>query len=61
MSSKSALKAVRTALDEKDFELAAEKASALARQEPENYHAYVLCALIALIYHLTLITAAMFS
>ena len=41
MSSKSALKAVRAALDSKDFELAVEKGSALIQQEPENYHAYV--------------------
>jgi superkiller protein 3 len=40
MSSKVALKAVRTALDSKDFELAAEKAKALVQQEPQNYHAY---------------------
>lgn len=42
MSSKSALKAVRTALDSKDFESAAEKATALVQQEPQNYHAYAL-------------------
>lgn len=41
MSSKSALKAVRTALDSKDFETAAEKAGDLVQQEPKNYHAYV--------------------
>lgn len=41
MSSKSALKAVRTALDSKDFELAADKAKQLVQQEPQNYHAYV--------------------
>jgi superkiller protein 3 len=41
MSSKAALKAVRTALDSKDFELAAKKASELVQQEPQNYHAYV--------------------
>lgn len=40
MSSKSALKAVRTALDSKDFEAAEEKAKALVKQEPKNYHAY---------------------
>lgn len=41
MSGKAALKAVRTALDSKDFELAAQKASELVQQEPQNYHAYV--------------------
>ncbi|KAG2413764.1 hypothetical protein HFD88_002953 [Aspergillus terreus] len=45
MSSKSALKAVRTALDAKDFELAAEKAKALVQQEPQNYHANVFLGL----------------
>lgn len=40
MSSKAALKAVRTALDSKDFELAATKAQELVQQEPQNYHAY---------------------
>lgn len=39
MSGKAALKAVRTALDSKDFELAAEKARTLIKQEPQNYHA----------------------
>lgn len=43
MSSKSALKAIRTALDSKDFEAAEEKAKALVKQEPKNYHAYVQC------------------
>lgn len=42
MSSKSALKAVRTALDSKDFELAADKAKQLVQQEPQNYHACVI-------------------
>lgn len=41
MSNKSALKAVRTALDSKDFEVAAEKAKDIVKQEPQNYHAYV--------------------
>ena len=41
MSNKSALKAVRTALDSKDFEDAAEKAKDIVKQEPQNYHAYV--------------------
>ncbi|QMW37674.1 hypothetical protein G4B11_000910 [Aspergillus flavus] len=45
MSSKAALKAVRTALDSKDFELAAEKAKALVQQEPQNYHANVFLGL----------------
>ncbi|KAF7590726.1 Superkiller protein 3 [Aspergillus hancockii] len=45
MSSKAALKAVRTALDSKDFELAAEKAKALVQKEPQNYHAGVFLGL----------------
>ncbi|RJE19868.1 hypothetical protein PHISCL_07785 [Aspergillus sclerotialis] len=45
MSSKSALKAVRTALDSKDFETAAEKAADLVQQEPKNYHANVFLGL----------------
>jgi superkiller protein 3 len=39
MSSKAALKAVRTALDAKDFAAAAEKARALVQNDPKNYHA----------------------
>lgn len=39
MSSKSALKEVRTALDSKNFELAAEKARDLVKEQPQNYHA----------------------
>lgn len=39
--SKSALKAVRTALDSKDFEDAAQKANDIVKQDPQNYHAYV--------------------
>ena len=39
--SKSALKAVRTALDSKDFEDAAQKAKDIVEQDPQNYHAYV--------------------
>jgi superkiller protein 3 len=39
MSSKAALKAVRTALDTKDFATAAEKARALVQNDPNNYHA----------------------
>ncbi|KAJ9360584.1 hypothetical protein C8Q69DRAFT_410888 [Paecilomyces variotii] len=45
MSGKAALKAVRTALDSKDFELAAQKASELVQQEPQNYHAHVFLGL----------------
>ncbi|KAI9376278.1 hypothetical protein BJX61DRAFT_417409 [Aspergillus egyptiacus] len=45
MSSKSALKEVRTALDSKDFELAADKAKALVKQQPQNYHAHVFLGL----------------
>lgn len=41
MSTKSALKAVRIALDSRDFEDAAEKAKAVVKQDPQNYHAYV--------------------
>lgn len=40
MSSKSALKAVRAALDSRDFEDAAAKAKDIVKQEPQNYHAY---------------------
>jgi len=39
MSSKSALKEVRTALDSKNFELAAEKAKDQVKEQPQNYHA----------------------
>ncbi|KAJ5115018.1 hypothetical protein NUU61_000777 [Penicillium alfredii] len=45
MSSKAALKAVRAALDAKDFEDAAEKAKTLTKQEPQNYHAHVFLGL----------------
>jgi superkiller protein 3 len=41
MSTKSALKAVRIALDSRNFEDAAEKAKTVVKQEPQNYHAYV--------------------
>jgi superkiller protein 3 len=41
MSTKSALKSVRIALDSRDFEDAAEKAKAVVKHEPQNYHAYV--------------------
>ena len=41
MAGKAALKEVRTALDSKNFELAAAKAKAFLEQNPENYHAYV--------------------
>lgn len=40
MSGKAALKAVRTALDSKDFEGAATKANELVQRDPANYHAY---------------------
>jgi superkiller protein 3 len=40
MSSKAALKAVRTALDSKDFQDAADKANDLVKRDPKNYHAY---------------------
>jgi superkiller protein 3 len=39
MSSKSALKEVRAALDAKNFELAADKAKAIVKEQPQNYHA----------------------
>lgn len=39
------MKAVRTAIDSKDFELAAEKAKDLVKQEPQNYHANVFLGL----------------
>jgi hypothetical protein len=45
MSTKSALKAVRIALDSRDFEDAAEKAKAVVKQDPQNYHAYVMTKL----------------
>ncbi|KAL2835064.1 hypothetical protein BDW59DRAFT_168364 [Aspergillus cavernicola] len=45
MSSKSALKEVRTALDSKNFELAADKAKTLVKEQPQNYHAYVFLGL----------------
>ncbi|KAJ5886770.1 uncharacterized protein N7473_009444 [Penicillium subrubescens] len=45
MSSKAALKAVRTALDAKDFGAAAEKARALLQKDPQNYHAAVFLGL----------------
>lgn len=48
MSNKAALKAVRTALDSKDFEQAAEKAKDLVQQEPQNYHACVMSTVCAL-------------
>lgn len=41
MSSKAALKAVRSALDAKQFGAAAEQAQSLVAQDPQNYHAYV--------------------
>ncbi|KAN0071068.1 hypothetical protein V8E54_010499 [Elaphomyces granulatus] len=45
MAGKAALKAVRTALDSKEFELAATKATALIDQNPENYHANLFLGL----------------
>ncbi|KAL4921796.1 hypothetical protein BDW62DRAFT_96850 [Aspergillus aurantiobrunneus] len=45
MSSKSALKEVRAALDSKNFELAADKAKALVKEQPQNYHAHVFLGL----------------
>jgi len=39
MSSKAALKAVRAALESKDYQDAAEKAKALVKEDPQNYHA----------------------
>ncbi|KAL4870777.1 hypothetical protein BDV12DRAFT_43928 [Aspergillus spectabilis] len=45
MSSKSALKEIRTALDSKNFELAADKAKALVKEQPKNYHANVFLGL----------------
>ncbi|KKA20304.1 Translation repressor/antiviral protein Ski3 [Rasamsonia emersonii CBS 393.64] len=45
MSAKAALKAVRSALDSKDFELAATKAKEIVDQDPTNYHANVFLGL----------------
>ncbi|KAJ6087406.1 hypothetical protein N7467_006320 [Penicillium canescens] len=45
MSSKAALKAVRTALDAKDFQDAADKANDLVKRDPKNYHAFVFLGL----------------
>ncbi|KAL4765520.1 SKI complex subunit tetratricopeptide repeat protein SKI3 [Aspergillus foveolatus] len=45
MSSKSALKEVRAALDAKNFELAADKAKAIVKEQPQNYHANVFLGL----------------
>ncbi|KAL4879611.1 hypothetical protein BJY04DRAFT_193255 [Aspergillus karnatakaensis] len=45
MSSKSALKEIRTALDAKNFELAADKAKTLVKEQPQNYHANVFLGL----------------
>ncbi|KAJ5692508.1 hypothetical protein N7462_001931 [Penicillium macrosclerotiorum] len=45
MSSKAALKAVRTALDAKDFGAAAAKAKELVQDDPQNYHAHVFLGL----------------
>ncbi|RAK78687.1 SKI complex subunit tetratricopeptide repeat protein SKI3 [Aspergillus fijiensis CBS 313.89] len=45
MASKAALKAVRTALDSNDFELAAEKAKEIVQRDPQIYHANVFLGL----------------
>ncbi|KAJ5510428.1 Tetratricopeptide-like helical [Penicillium expansum] len=45
MSSKAALKAVRAALESKDYQAAAEKAKELVKNEPTNYHANVFLGL----------------
>ncbi|KAJ5970729.1 Tetratricopeptide-like helical [Penicillium vulpinum] len=45
MSSKAALKAVRAALESKNYQAAAEKAKELVRNEPNNYHANVFLGL----------------
>ncbi|KXG46022.1 Tetratricopeptide-like helical [Penicillium griseofulvum] len=45
MSSKAALKAVRAALESKDFQAAVEKAKELVKKEPQNYHANVFLGL----------------
>ncbi|KAJ5816464.1 Tetratricopeptide-like helical [Penicillium robsamsonii] len=45
MSSKAALKAVRAALESKDYQAAAEKAKELVKNEPKNYHANVFLGL----------------
>ncbi|KAI3154045.1 hypothetical protein CBS147325_1137 [Penicillium roqueforti] len=45
MSSKAALKAVRAALESKDYQTAAEKAKELIKSEPNNYHANVFLGL----------------
>ncbi|KAJ5270965.1 hypothetical protein N7505_006723 [Penicillium chrysogenum] len=45
MSGKAALKAVRAALESKDFQVAAEKAKELVKNEPNNYHANVFLGL----------------
>ncbi|KAJ5161112.1 hypothetical protein N7492_006504 [Penicillium capsulatum] len=45
MSSKAALKAIRTALDAKEYADAADKAKTLIQREPQNYHANVFLGL----------------
>ncbi|CAI7577441.1 unnamed protein product [Penicillium glandicola] len=45
MSSKAALKAVRAALESKDYQVAAEKAKELVKNDPNNYHANVFLGL----------------
>lgn len=48
MSGKAALKAVKTALDSKDFEVASNKAKYLIDRDPANYHAYVRLGLLSI-------------
>ncbi|KAJ5623263.1 hypothetical protein N7490_011868 [Penicillium lividum] len=45
MSTKSALKAIRTAIDAKQFETAADKARDLLKEDPENYNANLFLGL----------------
>ena len=41
MSMNAALKAVRNAIDAKNFDVAADKAKAILANDADNYHAYV--------------------
>ncbi|KAJ5965506.1 hypothetical protein N7481_012220 [Penicillium waksmanii] len=45
MSSKAALKAVRSAIDSKDYATAVEKARSLVQQDPKNYHGNIFLGL----------------
>ncbi|PGH23824.1 hypothetical protein AJ80_02072 [Polytolypa hystricis UAMH7299] len=45
MSSKAALKAIRAALDSREFAQAAIKARELCQQDPQNYHAHIFLGL----------------